>query len=195
MATTDHTVRCIDCGYLCIRAPWQGEWRAHQGYFEAERWHRENPRYRFPAFVPGDANAQTQGEFGCYRAAADLILEIAQTGGSQIDRDQAAEGVIARDRICAKWIKYEPGLAPAETLREDRIRTLEAERRDFENRLATFEGRFNTRLTLTAIAFAIVIGLVQLWVAGMSMVPESMGAWFGRWVVWITNAIAQWFHR
>jgi hypothetical protein len=190
-----HPVRCVDCGYLSLRARWQGDWRTHQGYFEAERWHRDNPRDSY-RFVPGESNAQNAGEFACYRAAADLPAEVGQTVGSEgIDRDQATARVITRDRNCSKWTEYEPGLGPPETLREYRIRASELERQAFEERLRAFERRFNKRLSRTAILFALVIGIVQLWVSGMSMVPESFGNWFGRWVVGITNAIAHWFGR
>ena len=194
MTAEHHIVRCIDCGFLSKRARWKGKFREHQGYHEVERYDRENPRDEF-IFVPGESNAQHQGEFGCYRGAANLPEEITHTAEADgVVRDEAARRVLTRDRVCAKWIQYEPGLAPAETFRELRLRTVEAERRDFDQRLASFERRFNKRLTWTAIAFALVIGLVQLWAAGMSMLPESIGSWFGFWVLRLTNAVARWLH-
>jgi hypothetical protein len=193
VSAEQHTVRCIDCGFLSKRARWRGEFREHQGYHEAEGYDRENPRDKF-TFVPGESNAQHPGEFGCYRGAANFPEEITQTAMTDgVGRDEAAKRVLVRARVCAKWIQYEPGLPPAETFREYRLQTVEADRQAFDLRLASFERRFNRRLTLTAIAFAVAIGLVQLWAAGMSMVPESMGSWFGRWVVCVTHAVARWF--
>lgn len=199
------TVQCVNCGFLCKRARWNGEFRAHLGYHEAEKYDRDNPRGTF-ILVPGESNAQHSGEFGCYRAAANLRDEIASVAGDggigETDAarqlsNTAARYVLERHRECAKWIQYEPGLAPMQILQESRIRAVEAERSATEARLAAFERRFNKRLTRTAIYFAVAIGIVQLWVAGMALVPDG-GTWFGRVVVSMNHAVARivagWFH-
>jgi hypothetical protein len=142
----------------------------------------------------------------CYRHVANLPEEIAEIlaagglpGADYADRgNEAARRVLYRDRQCPKWIRYQPGLDPAETYRELRTQELEADRRTFEQTLATFQGelarreqRLNVRLTITAIVVGFVIGAVQVWAAAMSMTKDSIGHQFGMSVLDISNKVRE----
>lgn len=125
--------------------------------------------------------------------------EITKTHSEGIDRDVATKRVLIRDRICAMWCKYEPGLGPAENLREHRIATVEADRRKFEQALSNIQThlnerdrKLNARLTWTAIVLGLEIGLVQVWAAAVSMGKDSIGIDFGKWVWAVTVKVARW---
>jgi hypothetical protein len=64
-------VRCINCRFLSKRARWETDYRGHWGHQEAEQSDRDHPRENF-RFIPGESNAVKDGEFGCYRAAANF---------------------------------------------------------------------------------------------------------------------------
>ena len=152
-------------------------------------------------FIPADTNAIQPGEYACLRFKAMFPAEIGEVAGrDEVAPHEAARRVLYRDRQCAVWCQYHPGVDPAGHLQEIKAEALERDRRRFEQTLADFqarlagqEGRQNKRLTLAAIGVTLVLGLVQLWAAGMSMVPEAIGIGFGRWVVRVTEAIAHWF--
>lgn len=190
MTSQRQTVRCVDCGFLSKRAAWRGTYRQHWGYQEAERYDRDHPRASF-TFVPGESNAEHQGEFGCYRAAANFPEEIGAVAGSEgVDRDEAAKRVLTRDRVCAKWIQYEPGLAPAETFREYRLASIEADRQKFERTLAGL----NTRLTVIAICVTVIIGMMQLWPAQIAATIDGIGSGLGDLVLIAVRAMIRLLH-
>jgi len=203
----EREVRCVDCGYLARRARKAGQVRQHEGYHEAPVEFRQAPRAYF-VFIPGETNSQHQGELACYRHATNLPEEIADERkrlGFLLDENPPAEGmdetreVLNRLRQCVRFFPYEPGLSPPEHLIEQKENALENDRRTFERALAEFQANIGERdtrqnkfLSLLAICVGGVLGLIQLWVAGMAMSSEAFGAGFGQWVVEVTNAVKAW---
>jgi hypothetical protein len=178
------TVQCFKCGYLSKRSRAQGPdgWRAHDGYHEADKAFRNNPKESFP-FVPGSINAVTQGEIECYRDAADFSSELA---AARLANDppgvDPAHVVIYRHRHCTKFYPYQTGITPPDHLVEEKAAKVEDDRRRFELTLAEFQRRLASRdrrqnliIGITAVLVTLVIGIIQLWTAALSMVPESLG--------------------
>src|SRR5260221_6447499 len=200
-------VRCVDCGYLSRRVRAQGISRSHEGYYEAEPDFRENPLAVFN-LVPGESNSWMRGELTCYRHAANLPLEIAgvrtrlpkpDSADSDFAGGPAAREVLYRERQCSRFFRYEPGVSPPDHRQDQNAAALEEDRRRFERSLGDFQqgiaerdSRQNQYLAWLAIKVAIALGLLQLLVDGMSMPPDAQGAWFGHWVVVITNAVKDW---
>jgi hypothetical protein len=125
-------------------------------------------------------------------------MELVRARG--VDQNEAARAVLHRDRHCPEWFHYEPGIDPAGHQQEQRAEALEHDRRQFQTTLAEFqvklaeqESRQNKRLALAALAVTLVLGVIQLWAAGMSMTKDSIGYWFGQWVACLTNGIARLF--
>ena len=194
------TVRCVDCGFLSKRVRHNGIFRAHEGYFEIEPSERQKPLESF-GFVPADTNALQPGEYACYRRMADFRTEIGETSGTT-GRDDAALRALNRERSCAAWCRYEPGIDPAGHLEELKTLALEQDRRRFEETLAQFQARLagheqrqNKRLALIAIGVTAVLGIVQLLAAVLSMTPESIGSPAVRWVADSISAVARWLSR
>ncbi len=171
---------CGTCAYLSRRSkPSQpGGPRAHSIFAEVEPHEREqlSPDSQF---VPGDANAWQQGEFGCFARVADLPKELLEAAA--VDSNDAAERVIWKDRHCPRWSKYEPGVAPREQLQELKVRAFEAERRAFERKLAEFEGRqvkrerrADRRLTVAAIWLGSILSVVQIVITPLAAVKDSI---------------------
>jgi hypothetical protein len=198
-------VRCVDCGFLARRACLQGEWRAHEGYHEADKVFRNNPKESFH-FVPGSINALNQGELNCYRQAADLLNEIAlvrasRTTTENLNNDPARD-VLYKERECAKYFPYEPGIDPPGHLLEQKAATLEEDRRKFDTALVDFqadlnakEARQNKWLAWLAFYVTLVVGLIQLLTSVLAMTPDAIGIDFGRWVYALPHDIAAWFGR
>lgn len=173
--------RCVACGYLSIRAKRSGRWRPHAGYHEIEQPDRENPLASFD-FVPGETNALQKGELVCYRHAADLPHEIAQTASSGQSADEAAREAICKDRSCDRWSQYQPGLDPRQQLVELNARALEADRREFHVKMSELEQRQDDRerqqdrrLNKAALLFALIIGLAQIVASALAMTRDSIG--------------------
>lgn len=193
------TGRCIGCGFLSKRVSSQGEFRPHEGFFEYRPEERSKAQHKFQ-FSPGETNAVHQGELACYRRAADLPREISEFARLKgLDQFDAAPEVLSIDRHCLEWCMYEPGIDPAGHHQEQRAAALERDRRQFMTALAEFqarlgeqEGRQNKRLAWTALYVTVVIGVIQLWAAGMSMTKDSIGYWFGQWIAGLTHSIANW---
>src|ERR1700730_13164595 len=161
MRTPD--VRCYDCGFLALHAAWEGQWRAHSGYVEAEQWHRDRPGDKFTKFtiVPGETNATHPGEMVCFRGAADLPGEMAKAIADH--GEQAARAVIEKHRQCAQWHPYSPGVDP---------------RRQWDELEASLRANRESRLTKVAIWCAVIIGVAQIIAAALAL-PNDSPAW--RW--------------
>ena len=114
-----------------------------------------------------------------------------------------AHVLIYRTRHCEKFFAYQPRLSPSEHLFAERSAQLENDRRRFETTLSEFQAKLASRdarqnkiIGFTALAVTVVIGIIQLWTAAVSMVPESLGyEMFGRPTLELTKAIANWFCR
>jgi hypothetical protein len=149
-----------------MRAIRDGGFRAHAGYHEVDPEDREHPTARFN-FAPGETNALHEGELMCFRGAADLPRELAETASAQkIGDDQAARAVVWNPRSCDKWHRYQPGLDP---------------RRQFEELEAGLRSVRERRLTKIAICCAIGVGAAAMTVdsAGLRVVKAGV-QWLGR---------------
>ena len=160
-------VRCATCGFLAARAKRVGRWRPHSGYFELELKDRADPSAEFE-LVPGETNAVQKGELGCFRGAVDLPREIADLS-TAAGPDAAAKEVLQRDRSCASWAKYRPGLDPVRLHEELRREALEEDRKEFHRKLSEWEQSQNNReqrqgrqIAKAAIWAAIILGLAQI---------------------------------
>ena len=196
-------VRCADCGYLSRRARIEGSgWRGNEGYYEADTVFRKNPSESFK-FVPGNVNAEKDGEINCYRQAVDLSGEIrAVREAKRISAVDPAQEVINRSRQCSKFFIYEPGIDPPGHLVEEKASALEDDRRRFEKTLADFQARLsardarqNRRLGIYALIVVLIIGCVQIWASAIAMSPDAIGINFGRRVLAGTQTVASWFNR
>jgi hypothetical protein len=179
-----------------------GGWRAHEGYHEADTVFRNNPSESFD-FVPGESNAVSKGEIGCYRQAANLPSEIvAVRQAKRISAVDPAQEVINRSRQCSRYFIYEPGVDPPGHFVEEKATSLEDDRRRFEKSLADFqaklsarEARQNWRLAIYALIITLIIGCVQIWASAVAMPSDAIGISFGRRVVMYTQTVASWFNR
>jgi hypothetical protein len=179
-----------------------GGWRPHEGYYEADSVFRRNPSELFD-FVPGESNAVTKGEIGCYRQAANLPGEIiAVREAKHITAVDPAQEVINRSRQCPRFFVYEPGVDPAGHFIEEKAAALEEDRKRFEKTLAEFEtglamreSRRNWRMALYVLLITLFLGCVQVWTAAVSMSSEAIGVTFGRRVLGYTQTVASWFNR
>jgi hypothetical protein len=173
-----------------MRVQRRGLTREHAGYFEVEEPLRTNPVASF-TFVPGESNANHAGEFGCFRAQADLRREMngltrmtGVIGRNAIDDGEvnsqgaAAIRVLNQDRGCDKWTEYQPGLSPGQQFAELRALALEEDRREFHREMSGLEQRLNARerkRDRRLLWFALLVGGLQLVAAMIAMTPESIG--------------------
>ena len=178
----DNEGRCGTCGFLSQRVALLGGWRAHSGFHEVEVGEREEPHANFP-IVPGDTNALQRGEFACFRLKADLPAEIAETAKRrQVSDDVAAHEIVWKDRSCASWCAYEPGISPSGHLMELKATRLEQDRQAFERTMRDLgveqqarERRADRRLTKAAIIIGLLVGLFQLAAAILAMTKDTIG--------------------
>ena len=178
------TGRCVNCGFLAFRAKMYGQYRfrGHSGYHEVEQPVRDNPRAA-EQFIPGEANAVQDGEFGCFRGATSLPAEIADLAAANgIKPEDAARKVLQHNRACPLWTEYRPGLDPRMHYQELSALALEQDRRNFYQQMSALERQQsardelqNRKLARLALRVTLIIGAIQLVAAIAGLTSESLG--------------------
>jgi len=176
--------QCGTCGFLSKRTVPDGAYRSrpHMGFHEVEQIERQNPAVTFP-FVPGETNAWQRGEFACFRHAADLPREMREAMASeQLDEQGAAHKILWKDRSCAQWCEYEPGISPTGHFMDLKARRLEQDRQEFQRNMHNLEVRQHAReqraerrLTKAAIILGAMIGIAQIFASIITMSKDSIG--------------------
>jgi hypothetical protein len=189
-------------------------------------WHEATPPYRrkwWPLGERGPDGNQMYLWPGCVVGAFDLQAEAfalqervgakyaaAKEAGEPQPTDDAIElvttEIIDRDRQCAKWFPYQPGLGPREHVERFHVLQLEQQRQAHELRVAEIEagarqssekiqadsleiakalhkateatGRFTTKWTYIAVSFA-VVGVVLV---GLTYLFPELGRHIGEWI-------------
>jgi hypothetical protein len=146
------------------------KFREHAGYHEVEPPVRSAPFGGTQPFVPGESNANHQGQLTCSRGAADIPKEIAERQVSDsLAADEAARLVLVGRRVCPYWTRYVVGLDPNRHYVELRVRALEEDRKQFELKLVRMETRQgererrrDRRLMWISILVAGIVGVLAM---------------------------------
>jgi len=184
--TEDLKGRCVSCGFLA-KHTLPGS--APETYFEVEMAERE-------AGAVFSHNIVFQGPerttLACFRNAAVLGPEVesALKSDESAGRQAAAQQVILKDRGCAYWFPYQPGLDPKEHLggkamqdveeRRNRFEeAMEERRREFEQRMEQERREFERGLESERRKFNFFLTVLVVLVSLAGVVAAILGIFLG----------------
>ena len=159
---TESGQRCNECGFLARRGI--QAWGGNRAWFEVYPEMRIDPALAVD--VPlGFDNRQIPAELVCFRfAPAFPAREVVRAA---LLRDpNAVRWALAERRDCSMWIDYNPGHDPKDHMTDQRLRSLEDDRRAFL--VALDKG--GRRLVLAGIITGSIIGVCQI----LAMTPDSV---------------------
>ena len=133
-------------------------------WFEVYPEHRIDPTRAIVVPV-GVENRTIPADLVCFRYAAafperDLTEQAIRT------RPDQARGALIEKRHCPLWCEYNSGHDPRDHLMDQRLTSLEEDRRQFQRAI----DRGSKRLAIAGITIAAIVGLAQL----LTATPESV---------------------
>jgi len=166
--------RCISCGFL---AKHSSPGKRPATYFEIETAER----------AEGTVFTHTPDAFGgpvltspiCFRGAYALGQEvIEETRLPDMGNERAAFRVFLKDRSCAKWFSYTPGLSPQQHLGGLAAQELEQRQYQFQQEMEAQRTRWERQLEGERRKFDIALAVIVASLAAAEIAATVVGIFF-----------------
>lgn len=156
--------RCRSCGFLA-KHPVAGTSLPTPRFYEIERYERKLGTTYVQLFMHRPdmaAHGYVQVELACFVEIDDLMADIRDIPATNADfqgqRVDAAVDAIAKERRCSAWYPYSAGFSPIQHYEEYKMHLLEADRRDFDLRLAETNQKAQDNSLRVAEASKTIVG-------------------------------------